>query len=295
MRVLDSIRKVLATRHFNSDQIEKVIPSLGEELLRRPECLAEVVDTWNILMGRNINDPSQMHYPTESVPALARPPKSSILDKSFDIDMTHILADVEPSLLRLDPKKLIQRHTRVKGLGLTHNLGEDWLLLFNSAQGFYLQEWVHLTKKIYYIESNVLALLYDKKELKEMTVHPLVKAAKAVELDFNVIRLRYLFAHRSGFRSLSHLFNVQTAQNRPSLKELLLSSNNSYLDIFAPYCSLEEYRCFSDLVRNYELDEDDAEIYQGLAELNALSHTFGKKALEDSSYRRASHDEERFE
>lgn len=267
LKLLSTARNALASRYFNPDQIDKILPNLDEELLRQPECLNEIIDTWNVLMSSA--DPSRLSK--NSTPAVARPPASSIM-RDMDVDMTYILADVEPNLLRLDPQKLIQRHNRILGLGIARNSGENWAILLNAPCGFYLQDWVQLSKKLYYIEQNVLNFLYDKKELKEMNVHPLVKAAKCIECEFDLIRLRYLFAYRSGYKSLSHMFRVQTALTTPGLKELILSDTKSYMKKFAPFCSYDEYNSFSDLIKNYELDEDDADLITDLAELNALSH-----------------------
>lgn len=293
LRLLESIRNVLSSRYFTPEQIDKVIPNLGEELIRQPACLAEVVDTWNRLLGRagtaNFLDNK---ISEDVIPAVAKPPSNCSIDAELKVDMTYILADVEPNLLRVDPSKLVQRYEKVRGLGLTNSIAEEWLLLFNAPQGFFLQDWVHLSKKIYYIEQNVLDMLYDKKERKEMVVHPIVRAAKAVERDFDHIRIRYMFALRSGYKSLSHMYSVQTASNRPGLKELLLSDTRNYLKEFSPFCSDREYKVFSDLIRNHELDEDDADIYEDLAELNALSHSDRRQALRDGSFRRTSHDEE---
>lgn len=267
--MLNTARNALASRYFNSDQIDKILPNLDEELLRRPECLSEIVDTWNTIMSASGNP--YMPRDKDMTPALAKPPANSIM-RHMDMDMTYILADVEPNLLRLDPDKLLKRHMRVMGLGIARNSGENWALLLNAPRGFYLQDWVQLSKKIYYIEENVLNFLYDKKQLKEMTVHPLLKAAKCVECEFDIIRLRYLFALRTGYKSLGHMFKVQTALTAPGLRELLLSDTKSYLRKFAPFCSYDEYNSFSDLIKNYELDEDDADVLSDLAELNALSH-----------------------
>mgnify|MGYP000941528265 CR=1 FL=1 len=264
-RLLASVRNVLAEKLFSDHQIEKIIPRLDERYLEKPAYLSEIVDTWNELMS-NREVTSQ-----DFTMALATPPKNSPLSRR-DVNINTILGDIEPDLLLLEPSKLIRRHTRLQKLNIAHNLGENWMLLFNAPRGFYLQDWTELMKKIYYIEQNVVNLLYDKKEQKSMDVHPLVKSASAVELDFDHIRTRYLFALRSGYTALSHMYKIQTALDRPGLKNILCSDDRSYLEEFTPFCTLEEYSAFSDLIKNQEIEVDDAEVIEKLAELDSLKH-----------------------
>lgn len=263
--------RLLAERTFTNEQIEKVIPRLHEEIMKEPKYLAEIVDAWNILMNRTSMDKEKFDTPSfDTVPSTAKAPVSSFLG-SQNIDMNHILADIEPDLLLLDPEKLIKRHNRIVGLGIAQNLGQLWTLLYNAPRGFYLQDWSHLSKKIYYIEHRLLDFLYEKKEQKSMLVHPLVKSAACVEADFDHIRTRYLFAMRCGYKSLSHLYDVQTALDKPSLKDIVLSDNESFLDKFAPFCTTEEYTCFANLIKNHDIDEDDADVIERLAELDAVN------------------------
>lgn len=261
------IREVLAQKLFTEKQIDKVIPRLSDDYIRDPTHLIQVINTWNTLMGRS--SPSFIEFGMDYSPPLAVPPASALLGK-IEVDMNVVLADIEPDLLLLDPEKLVSRHKKIQGLGLTKNLGEEWLLLFNAPRGFYLQDWVELSKKIYYTEHKLIDFLFDKKEQKAMDVHPIVKSAAISEIDFDHIRTRYLFALRCGYAALSHLYSVQMALDRPTLRDLVLADNRSYLDKFAPFCSEEEYNSFSNMIKNTEVDEDDAEIFERLADLNAL-------------------------
>lgn len=113
----------------------------------------------------------------------------------------------------------------------------------------------------------------DKKESRRVNVHPLVKNAKAVELDFNEIRARHLFAERTGYKTLGHMYPVQTAEERPTLTEFLLSSDKEFLRHFAPFCKREDFNAFKRYVssRPDDDDEDDADIFKRLAELNSMS------------------------
>lgn len=268
--LLNNVRKVLAQRWFTDTQIEKIIPRLRDEYLREPELLHENIDTWNTMM-RSVSDIPNQPDESTTIPMTAKPPSKSYLH-SARVDMNTILADVEPDLLLLCPEKLKQRHHKILGLGIIHSLAESWLVLFNSPRGFYMQDWVDLTKKIYYIEHHLLDFLFDKNEQKGMVIHPLVKHAASVESDFDHIRTRYLFASRCGYKSLSHLYTIQSALNRPTLGDLLLVGDDEYLRKFAPFCSVEEYSAFANLIKNNSQDEDDAEIFEKLAELNSLSH-----------------------
>lgn len=269
-KALGKAKEVLAERLFSEQQIKTLLPRLHEKMIEEPKYLGEIIDKWNQMLGTAGSTNRQLApSPRGSIPPVAKPPKTcSLADK---VDMTNILADLEPDLLLIDPEKLFIRQERIRSLGITKTLAEEWLLLFNAPRGLYLQDWVELTKKIYYVEERVIDFLYDKKEKKAMVLHPLVKSAAVTETDFDHIRTRYLFALRSGYKSLSHLYKVQTALDKPSLTDLILADNRSYLQRFASYCSLEEYNAFSDLMKNHDLDEDDAEIFEKLAELNNLS------------------------
>lgn len=270
-KVYSKAREILAERLFSEQQIKKLLPKLHANMVEEPKYLAEIIDKWNILMSSVASsDPNLGQKPRDSLPPTAKPPKSCPLaDK---VDMTKILADVEPDLLLLDPEKLVARQERIRKLGISNNLSEEWILLFNAPRGVYLQDWVDLTKKIYYVEEKIIDFLYDKRERKAMTVHPLVRSAAVTEQDFDHIRTRYLFALRSGYKTLSNLYGVQAAHNKPSLSDLILVDNELYLKKFASYCSIEEYNAFADLMKNHDLDEDDAEIFEKLAELNNLSN-----------------------
>lgn len=276
-KVFAKAKDVLRDRLFNEQQITKLLPQLHEKLIEDPKYLAEIIDSWNTLFG-SAGTPVQDVIIQPKIPPVAAPPNSSILARN-KINMTNILADVEPDLLLLDPGKLFNRHDRIRNLGITNSLSEEWLLLYNAPRGLYLQDWVELTKKIYYVEEKIIDFLYDKKERKAMTLHPLVKSASVTEIDFDQIRTRYLFALRSGYKSLSHLYSVQTALNKPSLADLILVSNESFLSRFASYCSIEEYNSFSDMIKNHDIDEDDAEIFEKLAELSSLSDRNRKQGV----------------
>lgn len=267
--MLKKVREVLFSRAFTEKQVEAVIPTLQREFIEEPKYLGEIIDTWNQIMGSARVD--ELDYST--IPPTASPSQNSIIEKQgldFKVDMNYILAELEPRLLKLCPDKLLSRHRAIQGLMLSQNQNENWLLLFNAPRGFYLQDWVELTKRIYYLEHKVIELLYDKKQLKEMDIHPIAKAAASVELDFDHIRTRYLFADRVGYKTLSHLYPVQKSTDTNTLKDLLLADDISFLKKFAPFCSGEEYITFSNLVKKTELDEDDAELFQKYAELDVL-------------------------
>ncbi|CAA3006400.1 Hypothetical predicted protein [Olea europaea subsp. europaea] len=270
-KVFEPIRRVLSERAFTDFQIERVLPKLHEEYRRRPEMLGEIVDTWNRIMGQSLPPSGEYLEVLETIPATASAPKNSPLSRQA-IDMCTMLSEVEPTLLMLDPKKLERRHNNIQGLGLTRNSAERWAILFNAPRGFYLQDWKELTRKVYYIEHKVLDLLYDKKEQREMETHPLVRSAASVEADFDHIRTRYLFASRAGFRELSHMYNVQTVTTRLSLKDLILSDDANFLEKFSPYCSDEEYSSFANLIKNHELDEEDCDVCNLLADLDSIRH-----------------------
>lgn len=266
---LGKVRDFLAEKLFNERQIENIIPRLSEQYIEEPKYLEEILNEWNRLLGQ-----SSIHKESHDIlgvmPPIASAPRGSLMGY-MEVNMNTILGDIEPDLFLLDPGKLRTRHIKLQGLNIAQNLGEMWILLYNAPRGFYLQDWVELIKKIYYIEHNIINFLYDKKERKEMKIHPLLKSAAVVESDIDHMRTRYLFALRSGFKPLAHLYGVQTALDRISMRDLILADTGEFLKKFSPFCSPEEYSVFSNLIKNHEIDEDDAEILKKLAELNSLS------------------------
>lgn len=286
-KTLDTIRTILIDRSFNEAQIKKIIPSLGPGYAKEPHLLSDVIDCWNIIMRtakrRTDSDNMQDH---RLIPAVAAPSSASLTAK-YKVNMNTILADVEPKLLQFKPDNLIRRHEQVQGLGVIKNMNEQWIALYNAPRGFYLQEWSDLTKKVMYVTNNLLDLLYEKKEMKEMQTHPLVKSAAIVEKDFDHIRTRYLFASRVGFKELSQMYKVSTAKSKLTLSDLVLANNNTFLRNFAPHCTTEEYNCFAMLINQHDIDEDDADIYEDLAELESLKyeawpHKLRKKDLREA-------------
>lgn len=269
--LLDNVRRVLSQRWFTDAQIEKIIPRLDDQYLKEPEVLHEIIDTWNTIMRSFSDPPFQSGEESPSIPPIAKPPQKSNLH-SAHVDMNTILSDVEPDLLLLSPDKLKARHNKIQGLGLANNLSESWILLFNAPRGFYMQDWTELTKKVLYIEHQLIPFLIDKREQQNITLHPIIRHATTVENDFDHIRARYLFALRCGYKSLSHMYSIQNALNRPTLGDLVLASNDIYLGKFAPFCSGSEYSAFVNLIKNHDQDEDDAEIFEKLAELGSLRH-----------------------
>lgn len=273
-KLLNGVREVLTDRMFTNEQIENILPRLARQHFEQPKTLAKIIDTWNIIMGTastQTMDGSDKFSDDSRTPMTASPSKSSLLGNYMkSVDMRTVLGNIEPDLLLFDPDKLRLRHQKVQGLGFAKDLGEYWLLVYNAPRGFYLQDWLELSKKLYYIEHYLIDFLYDKKEVKEMKVHPIIKSASIVEAQFDHIRTRYLFAQRCGYKALSHLYSVQVALERPKLSDLVTSDIDTFLRKFAPFCSLDEYKTFADLIKNYDHDEDDAQIFEKLAELNAL-------------------------
>lgn len=275
MAVRNTIQKILSDRLFSEKQIQKLLPILHERYHQEPHQLGETIDKWNNLLtiGKPDAEGNKMEYGNMAgvavIPMVAKPPVKSVMS-NFKIDMNMILADVEPDLLLFEPEKLVQRFNMISGTGLLHNLGQHWIVLFNAPRGFYLQDWAELTKKIYYLESKVIDLLYDMKEQKAMELHPIVKCSATTQADFDHIRTRYLFALRTGYKTLGHMYEIQTAANRPTLTDVILTDNSSFLKKFAPFCTLEEYNSFSNMIKKHSVDEDDADVYEKLAELDSL-------------------------
>lgn len=260
---------------FTEQQIDKVLARLPKSALDDHQLLAETIDTWNRIVGRALV-PKDFAVKdqdlSDEVPALAYPPKNSLLTK-LGFNLNNVLADIEPDLLLFRPEKLVNRHKDIMSLDIIVNQKDLWSVLFNAPRGFFLQNWADLIKKIYYIDHKVIDLLYDKKELKTLETHPIVRSAAVTEVDFDHIRTRYLFAIRSGYLALSHMYQVQSAAKKPTLRDLLLADNSSFMNTFSPFCTTEEYECFANLIKKNRLDEDDAKVFEQLADLEAVKHS----------------------
>lgn len=258
---------------FTEQQIEKILSRLPSRTLEDYRSIAETIDTWNKITARALAPEPLRNEERDlsTTPGVSGPPKNSYLaGRGFNLNT--ILADIEPDLLLFHPKKLINRHASIMDLGVVFKQSDLWTILFNAPRGFFLQDWSDLIKKLQYIEQNVLDLLYDKRELKSMEVHPIIKNAAVSEVDFDHIRTRYLFASRSGYLALAHMYKVQCAADRPTLHHLILQDNQSFLEKFSPYCSDEEYSAFANLIKNSYMDEDDARVFEQLADLEATTY-----------------------
>lgn len=268
--IYDGVRKILKERLFNERQIENILPHLQDEYIQKPDYLREIIDTWNLVMSKQAGPKGHDHRGIAGqVPAVAKPSESFPL-KGTKIDMNKILGDLEPRLLLLHPQKLIERQAKINELGVTHSINDHWLLLMHAPRGFYLQQWSELMRKFLYIQDNVLDFLFEQKKQREMTYHPLLKNAAVTEVDIDHIRTRYLFAHRCGYVPLANMYPIKIAREDPTLKELILDSDKEYLTTFAPFCSLEEYSSFANLIKNYEIDEEDIEVVNKLVELHCI-------------------------
>lgn len=264
--MIASIRELLTERCFTPTQIETLLPKLDENFVREPAYLAEIIDTWNNVMA-NIFAPA---LPAKGmIPSNAAPPAGSFLQR-LDINMQRILTEVEPDLLLMHPEKLVERHTRLLDLGLCKTGHDFWTVLFNAPRGFYMQDWNDLLKKVYYIDNQIVDFLFDKKDLQDEDIHPIVRASTCIEANIDHIRARYLFASKSGYKALAHMYPIQTGLEKPRLKDLLLIDNQAYLKIFAPFCTIEEYKTFAALIKNYDYLTDDIDVYEKLSELNSL-------------------------
>lgn len=262
---------VLKERFFTEPQINKILHSLKGKI-EDPRHVAETIDTWNRVMGSQSYSFYSNHNNNanvESIPPTAAPPRNSPLNHK-NININTILADIEPRLIQMHPDMVWNRKTRIDKLAFANNSNDFWQILFNAPTGFFLQEWQELAKKVFYVDRKVIPYLFDKKQRKEMITHPIVKAAAISETNFDHIRTRYLFAQRSGYKTISGLIKVKSHEEMPSIKDMILSDNMTYLRIFAPYCSFEEYSAFSNLMKNHDLDEDDAEIFEELAKVSDL-------------------------
>ena len=121
LKAIDTVRNILMERAFTPAQIDKVIPRLDPEHAKEPNLLADTIDCWNQMMtSAKLEVLNHDSISIKMIPKVAAQPKSSPLGGK--VNMNTILADVEPGLLGLGPKKLIQRHENIKGLGIANSV-----------------------------------------------------------------------------------------------------------------------------------------------------------------------------
>ena len=271
------ITRVLTSRGFLSNQIDMLLPRLHPELFSRPKMLGEVIDAWNREMTSLTSHEEVKDVDRPYITATANAPNN--LDLDFKINMNMILAEREPNLLNIHPNRISTRKERILSLGIVHSIGEMWKLLYFAPAGFFLQDWTELTKKFYYIEHNILNWLYDKHSRKMLKCHPMISNALVSEKPFDHIRTRFLFAQRTGYKTLVNQLKVETSTNLIGLRELILENNEYYLQKIAPDVTMEEYNCFQDLIKNSPHSEssDDAKIYEELAELENTRYEKNKE------------------
>ncbi|KAI2811246.1 ATP-dependent RNA helicase ddx51 [Blomia tropicalis] len=177
-------------------------------------------------------------------------------EQQFQQKFVQTILEEEPRLLLLDGDSVQERIEQLKSLDLVRGSNDVWKLFLASPTGYFLQDWSELLKKYYYITFKVLPWL--EPEIKTTFVNPLVLNPKVIELEYNVIKTRFLFAQRTGFQLHK--------QEIPNLNTLFLVPISEYIKIYAPYCTVEEFNAL-EKVNVHSIGEEDDRLFEELVSL----------------------------
>lgn len=272
----DKMKKIfnmLSAYDYTEKQINAIFESIGQYIVDEPKlndkAIRDCIDCWA----------NNMHPPKLKPNQLDKFNLEDI-DYHMAIDLNTVLSEIEPKLLLMTPESIETRTGKIMDLGIILSSKDLWRIFVYAPRGYYLQNWNDLLKKYYYLNFIVLEWLFDKKQKENLYLHPLVRNSKILELDFGHIKGRYLFARRTGFKTVSIVNTLKSVSNekKVDLSDLMLTSVDEYLQLIAPKCTDEEYRVFEQIVNEKE-DDDEEKTIDELIEVDQLQHTKSKDTI----------------
>lgn len=194
-------------------------------------------------------------------------------------DFKQVFWNQEVRLLLVGENFIENRIYQLKNLDLVRGQNDLWQAFHLSPAGFFLQDWQEFLKKYYYITFKILPWLNSTND-KTDQIHPLIRHPQSIEQTYMQIKTRFIFAQRTGFK-------VAESKN-VNLKTLLLLTENDFLQIYAPNCTVEEFRALEKLNMT-ELGNEDDELFEDLVQLSpkrqqSMKNTdksFMKKSIEE--------------
>lgn len=196
--------------------------------------------------------------------------------ESFEERFTNVFLEKEPRLLLVKPEHILQRIEELKSLDLVRGRNDLWTLFKKAPTGYYMQEWKEFLRKYYYITYKVLPWLEPK--ITRDSLNPILQHPPVMEIHFNNIKTRFLFAQRTGYK-----INTVGKNGKINLNTLLEYPVNEFLKIYSPNCTMEEFRALES-INAQAVGEEDDKLFEDLVDLapKVNSKSFVDNALKES-------------
>lgn len=133
------------------------------------------------------------------------------------------------------------------------------------TQAVFLQNWSDVIFKAYYIHNRVVNWILNKRQTL-LYPHPIVKYPKVLELPYEDIKTRFLFAINSGYRAKGLFQNISKATPYDVFRDLLVLDFDHYLVNVCRGLTEEEYLVYREMLKMQQQEED--QIFRSLSELN---------------------------
>ncbi len=179
--------------------------------------------------------------------------------EKFEQLFTNVFTEKEPRLLLVKPEHILQRIEELKSLDLVRGRNDLWTLFRKAPTGYYMQEWKEFLRKYYYITYKVLPWLEPK--IVRDSLNPILQYPPVIEMHFNNIKTRFLFAQRTGFK-----ISTVGKGGKINLNTLMTYPLEEYLKIYSPNCTMEEFKALESLNMQAVGEEDD-KLFEELVEL----------------------------
>lgn len=223
---------------FSSKQTDIIVGNLGPYLqYNSPEIIKSSFECWK----KNL------------------PTKNDDLNKS-DQRFRDVFLTKEPRLLLLNSDCILQRMESLKSLDIVRGSSDLWRLFLKAPTGCYLQNWNEFLKKYYYVTYKVLPWIEPK--IAHDSLNPILKCPGVFDLTFNVLKTRYLFAQRVGYREV----NTTMKNSQLNLHTLFLLPVDEFLKMLAPNCTIEEFHALEKL-NSHSTGEEDDKLFEDLVDL----------------------------
>lgn len=186
-----------------------------------------------------------------------------------EFSLTDIVSYECPRLLLINPEHMKKRVEALKKIGFLSGKNDLWSVFAFAPRAFYLQDWRDFCLKYLYVQHRVLDFLIDKKKDPFPTPHPLVKAAKVMELPYPSIKARFEFLIKTGIKTPQAAMRSGGKPLTLDLHELFLTHIDRFLITFAPHITEEEFNVFEKMIEENPDDED--KVLTEICELNSMT------------------------
>ena len=261
---------------LNEKQIDSILKTIGNYIIEEKDLdhkvMKDTIECWQYYL----NPPKLRANQLDKL-------NPEDIDFDMSVDLNYVISGIEPKLLLINANAIEFRINYIKDLPIIGGSRDLWRVFVYAPNGYYLQSWTDFLKKYHYISYRIIEWLLDKKDKNRLHPHPLIRNAKVMELPFDTIRSRYLFAKRTGLKTISNnKFTTIEDTSKIDLKTLLLAPIETYLKQIAPNCSIEEYIALENILTEMPAEEEE-QIIEDMVELTASRNKNFKKG---SSFRK---------